>query len=250
MQLHVARALEFLENDVVHAAAGLDERRRQDGDRPALLDIPRGAEELLRLVQRCGVQAAGQRAPAGRFHEVVGSCQARDGIHQDDDVLAVLHEPLRSCEHHLRHFHVVGRLLVERRIDDLPLDLALHVRDLLRPLVDQQHDELRVHVLVLDGLRDLLQQRRLAGLRRGHDQAALTLPDRRHQVGEPHGQRAAAVLQTDALGGIDGRQVGEVPAADGDAGLVVVDRLDVEQRAEAFVVAGFSCDAADLVAGL
>ena len=250
MQLHVARALEFLEDDVVHAAAGLDERRRQDGDRAAFLDVSCGTEKLLGLVQRRRVQTAGQRAPAGRLHQVVRPRQAGDGIHQDDDVLAVLHEPLRPGQHHLRHLHVVGRLLVERGVDHLALDLALHVRDLLGPLVDQQHDQLRVHVLVLDGLRDLLQQRRLAGLRRGNDQPALTLPDRRHQVGEPHGQRAAAVLQADALGGIDGRQVGEIPAADGDAGLVVVDRLDVEQRAETLVVAGLSRNAADLVAGL
>ena len=40
---------------------------------------------------------------------------------------------------------VVGRA-VEGRVDDLAVHRTLHVGDLLRPLVDQQHDEVRVRV--------------------------------------------------------------------------------------------------------
>src|SRR5690606_2651294 len=56
-QLHVARALELLEDDLVHLRARLDEGRREDRERSAVLDVARGAEELLRRVQRRRVDA-------------------------------------------------------------------------------------------------------------------------------------------------------------------------------------------------
>src|SRR5690606_13777507 len=54
-QLAVARALELLEDHVVHARAGVDQRRRDDRERAATLtriDLARAAEEALRLLQR------------------------------------------------------------------------------------------------------------------------------------------------------------------------------------------------------
>src|SRR5919107_5778781 len=65
-QLHVARALELLEDDLVHPAAGLDERGREYGQRPAVLDVARRAEELFGRVQRGRVDATGKDAPGGR----------------------------------------------------------------------------------------------------------------------------------------------------------------------------------------
>ena len=58
VDLAVAGALELLEDHVVHAAAGVDERGRDDGQRAALLDVARRAEEPLRAVQGVGVDAA------------------------------------------------------------------------------------------------------------------------------------------------------------------------------------------------
>ena len=56
----VAGALELFEDHFVHAAAGVDQRGRDDGERAAFLDVARGAEEALRPLQRVGVDAAGQ----------------------------------------------------------------------------------------------------------------------------------------------------------------------------------------------
>ena len=56
----IARALELFENDFVHARAGIDQGGRDDGQRPAFLDIARRAEKPLRPLQRVGVDAAGQ----------------------------------------------------------------------------------------------------------------------------------------------------------------------------------------------
>ncbi len=48
VDLHVAGALELLEDDLVHPAAGVDQRGGDDGEAAAVLDVARGAEELLR----------------------------------------------------------------------------------------------------------------------------------------------------------------------------------------------------------
>ena len=56
----VTGALELLEDHLVHAAAGVDQGGGDDGERAALLDVARGAEEALRPLQRVGVDAAGQ----------------------------------------------------------------------------------------------------------------------------------------------------------------------------------------------
>ena len=65
-----------------------------------------------------------------------------------------------------------------------------------------------------DGLGDVLQQDGLAGARRGDDQAALPLADRRQQVHDARGQRLAAGFQPDLLVRIDGGEVVEIAAAE------------------------------------
>ena len=59
-----------------------------------------------------------------------------------------------------------------------PDDAAPPVGDLLRALVDEQDEDLRLGVVDADGVRELLEQLGLAGLGRGDDQAALALADR------------------------------------------------------------------------
>src|SRR5499426_1433967 len=51
MDLHVAGTLELLEDDVVHPAAGVDDGRRHDRERAALLDVPRRSEEAPRALE-------------------------------------------------------------------------------------------------------------------------------------------------------------------------------------------------------
>src|SRR5262245_59908995 len=58
VELHVARALELLEDDVVHPRAGLDELRSADGQRAALLHGAGGAEKAAGTLERGGVDAA------------------------------------------------------------------------------------------------------------------------------------------------------------------------------------------------
>src|SRR5512133_4186425 len=93
--LHVAGALELLEDHLVHPRAGVDERGRDDGERAALLGLARRAEQPLRALERAGVDAAGERAPGGLDLLVVGAREAGDRVEEDDHVAAGLDEPLR-----------------------------------------------------------------------------------------------------------------------------------------------------------
>src|SRR5579862_3743733 len=99
VELHVAGALELLVDHVVHPAAGVDQRRRDDRDAAALLDLPRGAEEALGAVQRRGVETAGERPAARRDDEVVGPGKSGEAVEQDDDVAPAFDEALGALEH-------------------------------------------------------------------------------------------------------------------------------------------------------
>src|SRR5215203_4437977 len=130
-ELHVARALELLEDDLVHPAAGLDQRRGEDRQRAAVLDVPRRPEELLGRIQGRGIHAARQYPAARRSREVVGPREPGYAVEQHDHVLALLDETLDALEDQLGHRYVVVGGLVEGRGDDLGLLYAtLPVGDL------------------------------------------------------------------------------------------------------------------------
>ncbi len=78
VELHVAGALELLENHVVHPAAGVDEGGGQNRQGAALLDVSGGPEKALRLVQGGRVEAAGEQLAAGRRLGVVRPRQPGD----------------------------------------------------------------------------------------------------------------------------------------------------------------------------
>jgi hypothetical protein len=69
--------------------------------------------------------------PGRRQGQVVGARQAGDRVEQDDDVAAGLDLALGDLERHLGDAGVVLGRLVEGRGDDLALDRAAHVGDLL-----------------------------------------------------------------------------------------------------------------------
>src|ERR1035441_2135153 len=85
--------------------------------------------------------------------------------------------------------------------------------------------------------RDRLQPLRLACLRRRHDEAALALADRAHQVDDPCRRRAPRRLEAKALLRVDGRQCAEVGALHREAWLQAVDGVETGQRAALLVCA-------------
>ena len=64
---------------------------------------------------------------------------------------------------------------------------ALHFGHFFRALVDQQHDQVHVRMVGGDGGGDLLHHHGLAGLRLRHDERALALALRGHQVEDAAG---------------------------------------------------------------
>ena len=258
MQLHVAGALELLEDDVVHAAAGVHQCRGDDGQAAAVFDVARCAEEALRLEQCPRIQTAGERAPRGRNHQVVGPGQTGDGVQQHHHVLPQLHQPLGALQHHLGDPGVVLRGLVKGRVDHLALDGALHVGHFLRALVDQQHDQVNLGIVGDNGVGNLLQKRGLARLGLGDDHAALALADGRDHVDQP--QRdvlALGALQPQPLVGVHRYQGIEGPAMARHVRRLAVDLADVDQAHRAVaqllgaglahhVIAGAQVEAANL----
>ena len=144
------------------------------------------------------------------------------------------------------------RRLVEGRADDLALDRAGHVGDLLGPLVDQQHDQVDFGVVGRQRMRDVLQHHGLAGARRRHDQRALALAERRDQVEHPGRQVLLGRIvefELDLLFGIERRQIVEIDPVAQPVGLLEIDAVDLEQREIALAVARRADLALDRVAG-
>ena len=175
----------------------------------ALLDVPGGPEEPLGRVEGDRVDAAGQGPAARREGQVVGPGEAGDRVEQDHDVAAGLDLALGDLEGHLGDVGVVLGRLVERRADDLALDAPAHVGDLFRPLADEGDHEEDLRVVGGDAVGDVLEEHRLAGLRRADDEGALALADRVHEVDEPLAQVLGVGLEVDEHVGMDRGQVAE-----------------------------------------
>src|SRR2546425_705732 len=73
IDFHVAGALELFEDDVVHAAARVNQRGGDDGERAAFFDVARGGEEAPRALEGVGVNTAGKDFAGGRRDGVVGA---------------------------------------------------------------------------------------------------------------------------------------------------------------------------------
>src|SRR6266508_3139501 len=228
--LHVPGALERLEDHLVHARAGVDQRRRQDGERAALLQVPRRAEEALGRVQGRGVDTAGEDLAARRCGQVVGAGQAGDAVEQHDHVAAVLDHALGLLDGQLRDLAVLVAGAVEGGVDHLRLGGALHVGDLFGPLVGEQDDEVHLGVVLADGVGDLLHQRGLARLGRGDDQPTLALPDGAHQVHDARRDLGRVVLQAQPLLRVQRGQVLELAPPARLLGVALVDLLDPGER--------------------
>ncbi len=103
-----------------------------------------------------------------------------------------------------------------------------------------------------DGVRDVLQQHGLAGARRRHDERALALADRRHDVDDARREvlpGRVLVFHLEPLVRIERREVVEVDLVAGLLGVLEIDGVDLEQRKVALAVLGAANFALDGVAG-
>src|SRR6478735_7847782 len=230
-QLEVGGTCQLLEEELVGGRAGADGHGRQDRQRAAVLHRASGPEELLRRVDGGGVDETGEDASVGRRGEVVGTPEAGERVEQHDHVVAELDEPLRALDGQLGDQGVVGRLPVEGRGDDLALDGALVVGDLLRARVDEDHHDVALGVVGGDRLGDRLQQRGGPGPRRSQDQPSLALA---HRGGDVHDapDQVGVRGQAQPLVRVDRDRVGELRTLLGTLGLGAVDAVDTDHRVE------------------
>ena len=216
---------------------------------PASSSLRAAPKKRFGRVERDGVDAAGERPAGRRQGQVVGARQARDGVQQDDHVAAGLDLALGDLERHLGHPGVVLGRLVEGGADDLALDRAAHVGDLLRALADERDHEQDLRVVGGDAVGDALEQHRLAGLGRADDERALALADGVDEVDQALAEVLGVRLEVDELDGVDGRQGIEVRPALGGLGIDAVDRLDAQQAPVLLAFLGRAADARHAVAG-
>src|SRR5690606_5400416 len=233
VQFHVASALEFLVDHLVHLRTGVDQTGGDDGQAAAFLDIACCTEETFRTLQGVGVHTTGQYLAGGGDDRVVGACETRDGVEQDDHVFLVLDQALGLLDDHFGHLYVTRGRLVEGRSHHFAAHRALHFRHFLRTLVDQQHDQAALGRVARDRLRDVLQDQRLAGLRRRYDQAALALADGGYEINDAGTEvfgAAVAGFQREAFVGEERGKVFEQDFGARVFRLVEVDRIHLEQR--------------------
>ena len=179
-ELHVSGAFELLEDELVHAAAGIDERGGDDGQRARFLGVARRGEKLARDFQRARIDAAGHGASAAAHGVVEGAADAGDRVEQDEDILArIRRDAWRARWRAARCACATSRRMsFELAMISARRDGALDFGDFLGPLIDEQDDELDLGMILHHGLGDVLEQRGLAGARRRDDEAALAFADR------------------------------------------------------------------------
>jgi hypothetical protein len=180
---------------------------------------------------RAASMLAREDLAAALLHVVVRTRHARDRVEEDDDVLAALDQAPGPLGDDLGHRDVVLRREIRGGGDHFaPRDAPAKIRDLFRALVDQEHDDVHVRIVDLDGVGHALQQRRLAGLRRRHDEAALAAANRGQQIDHSAAHFVRLRLELQNRRGVDGDELGERrPLAEG-AGLHAFDGLDAAEN--------------------
>ena len=155
---------------------------------------------------------------------------------------------------------MAGSGFIKRGGDHFALHGALHFRHFFRTFVNQQNDQNAFGVVRRDGVRDVLHQHCLSGLRRGDDQTALALADRSNDVDQTARQVLVALHVAFELQGLvreERRQVLEQHPVLQVFRRLAVHRFHLDEREIAFAVlrnadftfhgvAGMEIESADL----
>ena len=175
--------------------------------------------------------------------------------------MTAFNEALGLLEHDSGNLDVALGRLVECRGDDLGVDAAAHVGHLFGALVDEQHYDVCLGMILGNRVGNVLEQYRLTCFGRGHDQGTLALADGGEHV--DHACRkiaAASACEVELLVGEEGHEVLERHAVADHFGRETVDRLDVAEGeillartwrpyAAFHHVAGLETELADLLLG-
>ena len=231
-QFHVAGAFEFLENQIVGAAVGLNERSAHDGEAAGFAGVAGAGEHAPRAFQGTGVHTAGEAALAAAVAAdgvVESAGQSRDGIQQHEDMLAGFDEAAGALHGEGGDANVLARIAVVVAGHDFgPGYGAGNFRHFLRSLVHEEDDQFDVRIVVPHSFRDVLEDGRLPRTRRCYDQSALSATDRRDEINEARGVAARIGFEDVALRRIDGCQLFKERQQAVGIGGAAIHRLDLD----------------------
>ena len=112
---------------------------------------------------------------------------------------------------------------------------AFHVRDFLRPLVNQQDEQICLRVIFQNGVGHLLHQNRLAGARRRDDQPARAFANRANQIENARVQFVRRGFEDEPLVREQRREVFKMRLVLRLVRLLAVHGLDFQQREKFFL---------------
>ena len=124
----------------------------------------------------------------------------------------------------------------------------MHVRDLLRSLVNKQDDEVHFRVVGGDAVGDILENHRLSGTRGGDNQATLPHADGRDEVDDPRGHVLIASFQLETLLRIEWGEIVEEDFVEHHIRRLEVDFFDFQQRIVTLTLLGGADVSGDAVA--
>ena len=158
--------------------------------------------------------------------------QTSDRVEQDDHIAAPFDHAFGLLEGDIADVNVLAGRFVERARDHLGSwagNRPHHFGHFFGPLVDEQHDEIALWMILANRKSNLLQQDGLACTRRRYDQAALALADWGDEIDDASRELVAGHFEDQAFGRVKWRQIFE----DGSAGLffrpATVDQLNLHQ---------------------
>lgn len=249
-EFHVSGAFEFLEDGVVGFGVGVDEGGAEDGEGAGFAGVASGGEESAGHFEGAGHDAAGLDAAAAGLAfvsahlVVVGSGEAGDGVHEEEDVLSALDESFGAFDAEFGEAAMVaGRFVVGGGVDFGVGALALELGDFLGSFVDEADHEVEGFLVeFLDGFGDVEEEGGFAGARRGDDESALAATDGGEDVDDAGGEAVGGGFEADAFAWEDGFEFFEVGMVAGFVDGEVVEGVDGDELRSAVALLGFALD--------
>ena len=167
--------------------------------------VLRAAAKILRGISRARASMPPVHGASAAAHGVIeGAAYAGDGVEKDEDVFAGLHEALGALDGELGDARVALDVAVIRAGHDFRgRHGALDFGDFLGAFIDQEDDQFDVLVIFHHRIRDVLEQRRLAGAGRGDNEAALALANGGQHIDDARGIAFRKGLHPETAPGAD-----------------------------------------------
>ena len=189
-KFHVACALEFFKDNIIHFASCIYQRSCQNGKTSAFSYISRSSEESLRHVECGRIQTARKGSSWRLDRKIIRPCKSCDRVKKNSYVFSMFYESLGSLDDHFRYTLMMFRLLIKCRIYDLYIiskNRFFYICYFLRSFIYQKDHKMHFFIVYSYGVGNIFKKRCFTGLRRRNDHTPLTLADRGYKIYYPAG---------------------------------------------------------------